>query len=89
MSTANFWNIVESVHPNYCGVCQQIGGYCGNCGGGFWQQNWDKVSVQGDSLVDEQNGLSLPIHNNSNSRPCQCGSGESWVNCQANSQHRG
>lgn len=28
-------------HQDWCHLCGIIGGYCGNCGGGFWShKNW-------------------------------------------------
>jgi len=65
MQSTNFWNLVQKAkHPNYCDVCVRIGGSCGGmgCGGEFWQQDWDKVKIDGQFVVDSQNNLRLSIN---------------------------
>lgn len=41
-------------HPDYCGVCHVVGGYCGQCGGGYWQHNWEFTS-QGYQPTEKHN----------------------------------
>lgn len=58
----NFWEMIQN-HPNYCDICIRIGGYCGGmgCRGEFWQQDWDKVSIVNNTIVDTQNNLVIKI----------------------------
>lgn len=49
-------NFVElEQHPDYCEHCHLIGGYCGNCHGGYWS-----LKVDHYVLVQSGNRTVLP-----------------------------
>lgn len=38
-------------HPDFCDACHLIGGYCGNCHGGYWSLKVDHYTVEKDGVT--------------------------------------
>ena len=49
----------------------------------------EEARVQLEELDVWESSPSLPKSYHSNERPCQCGSGQPWVSCSANSSYCG